>query len=361
MGPLQWRASWVAWPRAAGAALPTGGHMAGGTRRDGRARRPRRAVRRRYVSTPTPVHVHLATDSPCYRPTHRETGSPSCACDASDGWSTHYRDGNGSTARTTLSHRFVPAVPSSGRAEELRITIHSVRGCLHAVGPNAFDEPGQPRSSGHGSTQPRTRSWRLLLHGVAPPTSGSVRGADGTDTPIHFVDPPTAEMRRRSDDRSEPIWFIDPERLCVVVWLFDHTPTKRAELTLAFEPHTAALATRVALPLLPLRTERPEPAGAIGAVSAMRRAQAAKTLLDATYPETQPQDYDQATWLAGLGTRIAARPSNYSKEMAALPALIRSARAQLVAEPARRVSTPLNSERVRNATALVVEAGVKFA
>ena len=278
-----------------------------------------------------------------------------------DGWSTQYRHGNSSTARTTLSHRYVRAAASSD-TDELHVSIHAVRGCLHAVAPEAFDEPGQPRSCGHATStpqQPRTRSWRLLLHGVPPPASGSVRGADGKpDTPIRFVDPPTAERRRRADDRSEPIWFFDAERLCVVVWLFDLPPTTHTELVLAFGPRTTTLATQVVLPLLPLRRLERRPA-AIGAVGAMRRAQAAKALLDATYPETQPQDYDQATWLAGLGTRIAARPANYSKEMAALPALIRAARAQLVAEPTRRVSPPLNSERVRNATALVVEAGAK--
>ena len=32
-----------------------------------------------------------------------------------------------------------------------------------------------------------------------------------------------------------------------------------------------------------------------------RRAQAAKGLLDETYPDTVPEDYDRVTWLAGLG------------------------------------------------------------
>ena len=90
----------------------------------------------------------------------------------------------------------------------------------------------------------------------------------------------------------------------------------------------------------------------------MRRAQAAKGLLDGTYPETQPQDYGHTTWLAGLGSRLASRPYNFTHELAALPATLEAARSQLRSECAHRVSAGTGGkERVRNATALVMETG----
>ncbi|KAL3898916.1 MAG: hypothetical protein SGPRY_012744 [Prymnesium sp.] len=87
----------------------------------------------------------------------------------------------------------------------------------------------------------------------------------------------------------------------------------------------------------------------------MRRAQSAKVLLDATYPDTQPQDYDQVTWLAGMGSRLSVDPSNFTREITALPSLIRAAVKQLATEPAKRASSAVNRARVRNATALLVE------
>ena len=48
-------------------------------------------------------------------------------------------------------------------------------------------------------------------------------------------------------------------------------------------------------------------------------------------------------------------PTNFSREVAALPALLAAARLQLTTEPARRASGPENKERVRNATALMAE------
>ena len=73
------------------------------------------------------------------------------------------------------------------------------------------------------------------------------------------------------------------------------------------------------------------------------------------YPDTQPQDYDRTTWLAGLGSRLSARPANFSAELAGFAALLDAARAQLVAEAGARVRSELNRDRVRNATALVRE------
>ena len=64
--------------------------------------------------------------------------------------------------------------------------------------------------------------------------------------------------------------------------------------------------------------------------------------------------YDQVTWLAGLGARLAVVPANFSKEMGALPALLAAARAQVRDEPRKR-ATGDNQARVRNATALLVD------
>ena len=77
-------------------------------------------------------------------------------------------------------------------------------------------------------------------------------------------------------------------------------------------------------------------------------------MLDQTYPDTQPQDYDQVTWLAGLGARLAVVPANFSREMRALPALLAAARVQIRDEPAKR-ATGDNRARVRNATALLAD------
>ena len=89
----------------------------------------------------------------------------------------------------------------------------------------------------------------------------------------------------------------------MVVWLFDLQPGEGVTLRFRF-PAADARAAAAGLHEL-------------GALAAVRRAQAAKQLLDETYPDTQPQDYDQVTWLAGLGARLAALPANFSKEMAA--------------------------------------------
>ncbi|EOD14217.1 hypothetical protein EMIHUDRAFT_119618 [Emiliania huxleyi CCMP1516] len=121
------------------------------------------------------------------------------------------------------------------------------------------------------------------------------------ETAVVFADPPTVERRRRAGERSSPLWYFDAELLCVVVWLFDLPAGTSAELTLRFDDERAA---RLA-------------------------ATAAKSLLDGTYPQTQPQDYSHTTWLAGLGSRLASRPANFTNEMAALPATLEAARGQL--------------------------------
>ena len=59
-----------------------------------------------------------------------------------------------------------------------------------------------------------------------------------------------------------------------------------------------------------------------------------------------------------LGTRLASLPANFSKEMTAFPGVLDRAREQLNGgEPPKR-ATGANVERVRNATALLAEAGV---
>lgn len=186
---------------------------------------------------------------------------------------------------------------------------------------------------------------------MPPPTDASLGGTD-FHSPVRFADPPTVERQRRSGQRETHLWYYDAERLCLVVWLFDLPPTQQAELRLTFDRDALRLAQAALQPLAGSGAAPP-------ALGAMRRAQAAKGLLDATYPETQPQDYDQATWLAGLGSRLAWLPANFSRELVALPAVVKAARAQLKAEPAKRASSGLNSQRVRNATALLEEIGAR--
>ena len=315
-----------------------------------------------------------------------------------DGWSNRYRHDDGATSRTTLSWRVDGASDTQASdliRVELVVVVHAARGCLQNLKPGAMSEPGQPRSGGGGGGGSGRRSWRLLLHGVPPPVSASVRrtdapgstantngsnadgegggaegggeggGGGGGERTLRFVDPPAAEMRRRSDERADHLWWIDPDRLCLAVWLFDLPSTESFELRLVLDGEATALAAKAVLPVLPSRSSGvltagsdQESRGMAGALGAMRRAQTAKNLLDGTYPETQPQDYDQTTWIAGLGSRLAARPANYSRELAAFPALVRAARAQLKAQAGRRVSSQINQERVRNATALADETGL---
>ena len=125
--------------------------------------------------------------------------------------------------------------------------------------------------------------------------------------------------------------------MCVTLWLFDDPTLEETSLSLH----------------LPRQSPSPQHPPLLGAV---RRAKAAKLLLDATYPDTQPQDYDQVTWLAGMGSRLAVTPANFSAEIRSLRPLLDAARAQLTSDVSRRTaSSAINKARVRNATALMQE------
>ena len=275
-----------------------------------------------------------------------------------DGWSTAYAHeavGGEHTSRTTVVWRYA----ANGR--ELRVTIEPPRGCLLRFGPST--EPRLPSGRSYDPTGSRgwRRSWRVLLHGLAPPRDAEiiVGGAAGgaKRVSVRFADPPTAERLRRSGARDEPLWWFDPERLCVVLWLFDLAADAAAELVLSIDPAATQLATSVLTPRMALTGQLLVPHSVrSGALLAMRRAQAAKALLDATYPDTQPQDYDRVTWLAGLGRRLASHPHNFTREMTELAGTLEAARVQLRGEVTRRAkSSDLIRERARNATALVAE------
>ena len=276
---------------------------------------------------------------------------------------------------------------------QLRLAIGPSRGCLFrqvagdANHPRvALDqEPGLPkpnaaewepmdttshlhrRSEGGGVG----RTWRIVLHGLPPPLSATLQldaaslactageSVCPPPQPIVFVSPPEAERRRRSGDRTEPVWVYDAEKLCVVIWLFDLDVATSSEVVLNLDGAKGSAAKLAATVLSPrLRTTDEGATMPTPPLVAMRRSQAAKALLDETYPETQPQDYDQATWLAALGSRLASKPSNFTKEMEAYEQTLKAARSQLEhGEPIRRISAGgKNTERLRNATALVVEA-----
>ena len=311
-----------------------------------------------------------------------------------DGWSDDYRAGVYSTRR--LSWRWEPAgataTATATATTTLRVTVEPPQGCFATVSPAESAEPrfgptddatgggggggGRVGSGGSGGgggggsggsgggphgRADAARSWRLLLHGVPPPTrvrlwrqAGATAAATTATTtaaaakeepPVHeellvpFASPAARERWRRSDARAAH-WGYDAERLCVVVWLFsqaaDEALTIRLDVSDA-DADGAATAQRV------------------GLTAAVARAQLAKGVLDETYPDTQPQDYDRVTWLAGVGSRLAALPANFSREMAALPALLETARAQARdGEPAKR-ATGANKARVRNATAWLTD------
>lgn len=124
------------------------------------------------------------------------------------------------------------------------------------------------------------------------------------------------------------------------IWVFDVLPHERSTLRLLLASDAVRSGVR---------------GQQLGARGVLGRAQAAKALLDATYPETQPQDYDQVTWLSGVGVRLSRRPANYTNELDALHKTAEAATTQLKGETSQRVSTPSNRERLRNATALVSE------
>ena len=130
--------------------------------------------------------------------------------------------------------------------------------------------------------------------------------------------------------------------MTVAVWLFANPLARELTLHLVY-PYQITHG----------QTVLPEPGHAL--LGAVRRAKAAKALLDATYPDTQPQDYGYVTWLAGTGSRLSVAPANFSAEVGALPKLLDGARKQLLEGVATRTtSSEMNKERVRNATALLM-------
>jgi len=77
--------------------------------------------------------------------------------------------------------------------------------------------------------------------------------------------------------------------------------------------------------------------------------------------DTVPDDYDQLTWIAGLGSRLAARPANWTAEMHALGPTLSRARRQLEAMVGRVRGDPDRLEMVHNATALLQETAPRRA
>ena len=147
-----------------------------------------------------------------------------------------------------------------------------------------------------------------------------------------------------------------------MVWLFDMDATRESTLALEMVPAGRALTDVTAFQLALSRglakgsiatgpTRQPATA-----LIAMHRAQAAKVLCDATYPDSQPDDYDRITWIAGMGVRLAATPANLTAELSNLAHTLEEGRYQLVALAARMSkSSSANRDRVRNATALMEE------
>ncbi|KAL1512178.1 hypothetical protein AB1Y20_005444 [Prymnesium parvum] len=286
-----------------------------------------------------------------------------------DGWSNAYLTEEGvSWRRASWEIRDGPEGMASEGRQELELVVHPASGSLTSKG-----EPGQPSAGPTTDVSARgspLRSWRVLVHGVPPPVDMQLCAPSGNASAIStaaraseacaaqalpFAEPAASERWRRGDQKIAH-WSFDSQRLCVVIWLFDTKFHERVTLRLYFAGAGQSLQgdgaheRRGAFDRGQTRLY-PES----GILGAMRRAQSAKMLLDATYPDTQPQDYDQVTWLAGIGSRLSVAPTNFSLEVAALQLLLKEAIEQVSKEPAKRASNPLNVQRVRNASALLTE------
>ena len=215
-------------------------------------------------------------------------------------------------------------------AAALTIEVDAATGCSGGGG-----EPGQPPEEASAS-----RAWRLKLYGLPPPTAVARGGGGGGESDVPFADAATHARWRAADARADH-WHYEPSELAIVVWLFGVDDGAPLGLNLELPPPPAAALAAAAL----------QRGGGAGAV---RRARAAKILLDETYPDTQPQDYDELTWLAGVGSRLSrTAPFNFTREMQALKATRDAALRQLDGVARPRARSELNKARVRNATALV--------
>ena len=310
-----------------------------------------------------------------------------------DGWSEAYTGDHGSQT-TKVSWQLVHVAGQGGRAtvtERLRLVIHPAEGCLFAAPAEqaVAPEPGQPPLQPVFTPGPQPgpaadaspyarRSWRLVLHGLAPPrrvlvsTPGELGVLDELGEPdehvARFASLADFERQRRRGARQRPIWTLDAEQLSLVLWIFDvhgrHGATLELELDTVAQAAlpdamgSDAFAGGPTLLDTALGTTPELPATAL---LAMRRAQAAKALCDATYPDTVPDDYDQLIWIAGLGSRLAARPANWTAEMQALGPTLSRARRQLEAMVGRVRGDPDRLEMVHNATALLQETAPRGA
>lgn len=300
-----------------------------------------------------------------------------------DGWSAAYANAEAHGSQTTNVTWQLVLVAGQAVTERLRLVIHPAEGCLLVPPVQQAPEPGQPPLQPMSTPGPQPspaadaspyarRSWRIVLHGLAPPSRVLVSRPGARGVPdehvARFASLADFERQRRRGARQRPIWTLDAEHLGLVLWIFDvhgrHGAMVELELDTVAQAAlpdamgSDAFAGGLTLLDTALGTTPELPATAL---LAMRRAQAAKALCDATYPDTVPDDYDQLTWIAGLGSRLAARPANWTAEMHALGPTLSRARRQLEAMVGRVRGDPDRLEMVHNATALLQETAPRRA
>ena len=125
-----------------------------------------------------------------------------------DGWSDAYRRGESSTQRASWAWEAVAAGGTAGAAAAaagaasgagaevgvaaglaagaaagvvLRVRLEPAQGCFAHTALADTVEPLQPQPAPEEQGKGRPRSWRLLLHGVPPPTRLQLRRGGGSD------------------------------------------------------------------------------------------------------------------------------------------------------------------------------------
>jgi hypothetical protein len=125
-----------------------------------------------------------------------------------DGWSQAYR--SGSSRRTGVWWDVARAGADAAAGWDLTLAFERVVGCTaglsSAEGHEDDDGSAEGGEARHGAAP--SRSWRLLVHGVPPPSEVTLQRYGRDDSPINgsaalqFADPATAERLRRAGEHA---------------------------------------------------------------------------------------------------------------------------------------------------------------
>ena len=188
------------------------------------------------------------------------------------------------------------------------------------------------------------RNWRVVLHMAIAPQQVSVTWQAADETRVLTNTLPRLERSeaeaalRRGAATARGCWHYEGSSAALVLLLPRSSSCSCLEATVTWPAGERYAEWR---PLL---------SGLAGVLS---RAARAKALMDATYPETNPQDYDQVTWLAGAAPRLSYAPFNATHEAMALREVRRRGVAQVEAVLRERVREAPNVQRCRHALALM--------